>query len=68
MKLWLERMIIGFTRGMNLRSKILILYGLILLLPTLVLGGGAIYLVIRSFHHSYLVTLDETVRQTARNV
>jgi two-component system sensor histidine kinase YesM len=44
------------------------MYGIILLLPTLVLGGGAIYLVMKSFHHSYLVTVDEAVRQTARNV
>ncbi|WP_028562677.1 sensor histidine kinase [Paenibacillus pinihumi] len=68
MRLRLEKMIIWFTRGMNLRSKILILYGLILLAPTLILGSGAIYMVIRSFHHSYLVTVDEAVRQTARNV
>lgn len=68
LRLRLEKMIIWFTRGMNLRSKILILYGLILLAPTLILGSGAIYMVIRSFHHSYLVTVDEAVRQTARNV
>ncbi len=68
MRLWLERTIIGFTRSMNLRGKIIIMYVLILLVPTLVLGSGAIYLVIRSFHHSYLVTVDEAVRQTARNV
>jgi two-component system sensor histidine kinase YesM len=68
MRLWLERTIIGFTRSMNLRGKILIMYILILLIPTLILGSAAIYMVIRSFHHSYLVTVDEAVRQTARNV
>ncbi|MNC10317.1 Sensor histidine kinase YehU [compost metagenome] len=44
------------------------MYILILLIPTLILGSGAISLVIGSFHHSYLDTVDETVRQTARIV
>jgi two-component system sensor histidine kinase YesM len=44
------------------------MYIVILLIPTLILGSCAIYLVIRSFHHSYLVTMNEAVRQTARNV
>ncbi|MFF2091360.1 sensor histidine kinase [Paenibacillus sp. NPDC058174] len=68
MRLWLEKQVIRFTRGMNLRSKVLVMYGLILVLPTLVLGGSAIYLVIQSFHQSYLTTVDEAVRQTAQNV
>jgi two-component system sensor histidine kinase YesM len=68
LRLWLERTIIGFTRRMSLRDKIVSMYIVILLIPTLILGSGAIYLVIRSFHHSYLVTVDEAVRQTARNV
>jgi len=53
---------------MNLRSKILVMYLVILLIPTLILGGAAIFMVVRSYHHSYLVTVDEAVRQTARNV
>ncbi|MNO33451.1 Sensor histidine kinase YehU [compost metagenome] len=68
MRLWLERTIIGFTRRLSLRGKILSMYIVILLIPTLILGSCAIYLVIRSFHHSYLVTMNEAVRQTARNV
>ncbi|WP_238357430.1 sensor histidine kinase [Cohnella zeiphila] len=64
----LEKTIIGFTRKMNLRSKILVLYGLILLLPTLALGSGAVYLVIRSFTQSFLATEDQAVTQTAQNV
>jgi two-component system, sensor histidine kinase YesM len=68
LRLWLERTIIGFTRSMSLRGKILSMYIVILLIPTLILGSCAIYLVIRSFHHSYLVTMNEAVRQTARNV
>ncbi|NUU59575.1 sensor histidine kinase [Paenibacillus sp. JW14] len=65
---WLERRIIGFTQGMDLYGKILSMYILILLIPTLLLGSGAIYLVIQSFHNSFLATVDEAVRQTARNV
>ncbi|RXZ82466.1 sensor histidine kinase [Paenibacillaceae bacterium] len=68
LRLWLERMVIGFTRRMNLRSKILSMYSLILLVPTLLLSGVALFLVIQSYQHSYLVTVDEAVRQTARNI
>ncbi|WP_274652632.1 cache domain-containing sensor histidine kinase [Paenibacillus humicola] len=68
MRLQLEKLIIGFTRRLNLRSKILTLYVLILLLPTLALGSGAVYMIMRSFHHSYLVAADESVRQTAKIV
>lgn len=68
MRLWLERMIIGITRGMNLNRKIFLMFSLILLVPTLFLGSGTVYMVMRSFHQSYLVTMDEAVRQTARNV
>lgn len=64
----LEKTIIAFTRQMNLRSKMLVLYGLILLLPTLAFGSGAVYLVIHSFTQSFLATEDEAVRQTAQIV
>ncbi|RED64813.1 sensor histidine kinase [Cohnella lupini] len=66
MRLRLEKMIIGFTRRMSLRGKIVILYVIILLLPTLVLGSASVSLVIRGFHQSYVNTADESVRQTAR--
>jgi len=62
----LEKWVIGATRKLNLRSKILVLYGLILLLPTLALGTGAIYLVIRSFTQSYMSAADEAVSQSAK--
>ncbi|GGA35899.1 histidine kinase [Paenibacillus physcomitrellae] len=68
MRLWLEKMIIKLMHRMNLQSKILAMYVLILLLPTLLLGGVAVYLVIRSFTQNYLVTADEMVRQTAQIV
>ncbi|MCL6456369.1 MAG: sensor histidine kinase [Gorillibacterium sp.] len=53
---------------MNLSRKIFLMFSLILLVPTLILGTGTVYIVMRSFHQSYLVTMDEAVRQTARNV
>ncbi|WP_141680264.1 sensor histidine kinase [Bacillus sp. FJAT-26390] len=68
MRRHLEKWIIGVTRKMNLHSKILVLYGLILLLPTLALGTGAVYLVIHSFNQSYMSAADEAVRQSARMV
>ena len=68
MRSWLERMTIRFTRSMKLRGKILALYVLILLLPTLLLSGVAISLIIQSYQNSYLVTMDEAVRQSARNI
>src|SRR5689334_10102535 len=68
MRRHMEKWIIGVTRKLNLRSKILVLYGLILLLPTLALGTGAIYLVIRSFTQSYMAAADEAVRQSAKMV
>lgn len=66
MRIPLSRWIIRFTRGMSLRGKILSLYVLILLLPTLLLGSGSAYLVARGFHNSYLSAVDETVLQTAQ--
>ncbi|MEK8131838.1 histidine kinase [Paenibacillus filicis] len=68
MQSWLERMTIRFTRSMNLRGKVLVMYVLILLVPTLLLSGAALFFVIQSYQNSYLITMDEVVRQTARNV
>ncbi|MFC4811634.1 cache domain-containing sensor histidine kinase [Paenibacillus sp. GCM10023250] len=68
LRLGLDKWILGFTRSLSLRGKIVVLYVLILLLPTLVLSSGAVYLVIRSFHHSYVNTAEEAVRQTAQIV
>ncbi|SFJ79432.1 two-component system, sensor histidine kinase YesM [Paenibacillus sp. UNC496MF] len=68
LRLGLDKWILGFTRSLSLRGKIVVLYVLILLLPTLVLSSGAVYLVIRSFHHSYVSTAEEAVQQTAQIV
>ncbi|WP_225446137.1 cache domain-containing sensor histidine kinase [Paenibacillus rhizovicinus] len=64
----LDKWILGFTRRMRLRGKIVVLYVMILLLPTLVLSSGAVYWVIRSFHQSYTNTAEEAVQQTAQVV
>ncbi|WP_235948310.1 sensor histidine kinase [Paenibacillus glycinis] len=64
----LDKWILGFTRRMSLRGKIVVLFVMILLLPTLVLSSGAVYGVIRSFHRSYVNTAEEAVQQTAQIV
>ncbi|MGG6310838.1 cache domain-containing sensor histidine kinase [Paenibacillus macerans] len=68
MRVWLENSVIRFTRGMNLNRKIFIMYGLILLVPSLILGGVTMYIVVRSFHENYVTTVDDSIKQTAINV
>ncbi|WP_178024034.1 sensor histidine kinase [uncultured Paenibacillus sp.] len=68
MRVWLENRVIRFTRGMNLRRKIFIMYGLILLVPSLILGGVTMGIVVRSFHENYVATVEESIKQTAINV
>jgi two-component system, sensor histidine kinase YesM len=62
----LERIVIRYTRKMNLRGKILILYGAIIFVPTIVLGIVAGYLALESFRTNYLVTINEAMRQTVQ--
>lgn len=64
----LERIVIRFTRKMNLRVKILFLYGAIIFVPTILLGIGATYLALESFRDNYMVTVNEAMRQTVQNV
>lgn len=64
----LERIVIKYTRKMNLRTKILILYGAIIFIPTIFLGIGAGYLALESFRANYLVTINEAMRQTVQNI
>lgn len=68
MRLWLEKWIIRLTGEMNLRRKILALHCLILLVPSLILVSITLNIVIRSFHTSYVTTVDDSVKQTAINV
>jgi two-component system sensor histidine kinase YesM len=64
----LERIVIKYTQKMNLRTKILILYGAIIFIPTIFLGIGAGYLALESFRANYLVTINEAMRQTVQNI
>ncbi|WP_139993513.1 cache domain-containing sensor histidine kinase [Paenibacillus paridis] len=64
----LERIVIRYTQKMNLRTKILILYGAIIFIPTIFLGIGAGYLALESFRANYLVTINEAMRQTVQNI
>ncbi|MGO4698117.1 sensor histidine kinase [Paenibacillus sp. 2TAB26] len=64
----LERIVIKYTQKMNLRRKILILYGAIIFVPTIFLGIVAGYLALESFRDNYLVTINEAMRQTVQNI
>ncbi|MDQ0113894.1 cache domain-containing sensor histidine kinase [Paenibacillus harenae] len=64
----LERIVIEHTSKMNLRGKILILYGAIIFIPTIFLGVGAGYFSLESFRDNYLVTINEAMRQTVQNI
>ncbi|MDQ0062844.1 cache domain-containing sensor histidine kinase [Paenibacillus harenae] len=64
----LERIVIEYTSKMNLRGKILILYGAIIFIPTIFLGVGAGYFALESFRDNYLVTINEAMRQTVQNI
>ncbi|MFD0714563.1 sensor histidine kinase [Paenibacillus sp. GCM10027626] len=68
MRLQLEKIIIRFTRKMNLRLKMLFLYGIIVLVPTVLLGIGAGYITLDNVRNNYMVTIEEAVRQTAQNI
>lgn len=64
----LERSIIRATRSMNMRGKIVLLYGLIVFIPTVLLALGAGYLTFHSVRSNYLLTIKEAVRQTAQSI
>lgn len=64
----LERIVIKYTQKMNLRRKILMLYGTIIFVPTIFLGIVAGYLALESFRDNYLVTINEAMRQTVQNI
>nr|WP_260986726.1 sensor histidine kinase [Paenibacillus terrae] len=68
MRRWLERMIIRLTRLMNLRGKLVVLYGLVVFIPTVILGIGAGYLALQNVRANYMLTINEAVRQTTQSV
>ncbi|XEC95711.1 sensor histidine kinase [Paenibacillus tarimensis] len=68
MRRWIERLIIRLTRTMNLRGKIVVFYGLVVFIPTVILGVGAGYLALQNVRTNYMLTINEAVRQTAQSV
>ncbi|WP_426452725.1 cache domain-containing sensor histidine kinase [Paenibacillus sp. S-38] len=64
----IEKTIIRLTRPMNLKGKFVLLYGLIVFLPTALLAVGAGYLVLHHTRANYLLTIEEAVRQSARSI
>lgn len=68
MRRWIERHIIRLTHTMNLRGKIVVFYGLVVFIPTVILGVGAGYLALQNVRANYMLTINEAVRQTAQSV
>ncbi|WP_150275829.1 cache domain-containing sensor histidine kinase [Paenibacillus tepidiphilus] len=68
MRRWLERQILRMTRTMNLRRKIVAFYGLVVFIPTVILGIGAGYLAMQNVRSNYMLTINEAVRQTAQSI
>ena len=68
LKRLIEKATIRLTRAMSLRGKLVLLYGLIVFLPTVCLGGSAGYLALQSARANYLIPLKEAVRQTAQSI
>lgn len=63
-----EKAIIRMTRSMNLRGKIVLFYGLIVFLPTVLLAAGAGYLMLQTVRANYILTIREAVRQSAQSI
>lgn len=65
---FIERLTIRITSTLHLRGKILLLFGLIVIVPTIILGIAAGYYALQSVRSNYMVTIQEAVRQTAQNI
>jgi two-component system, sensor histidine kinase YesM len=65
---FIERLTIRITSALHLRGKILLLFGLIVIVPTIILGIAAGYYALQSVRSNYMVTIQEAVRQTAQNI
>ncbi|MFD2331643.1 sensor histidine kinase [Cohnella sp. GCM10020058] len=65
---FIERITIRITSTLHLRGKILLLFGLIVIVPTIILGIAAGYFALQSVRSNYMVTIQEAVRQTAQNI
>lgn len=64
----LERWVVWATRSMHLRGKIVLFYGLIVIVPTVLLAVGAGFLTFHSVRDNYMLTIKEAVRQTAQSI
>lgn len=64
----IEKWIIRMTRSMNLRSKIVLFYSLIVFIPTVMLAAGAGYMMLHTVRANYLLTIREAVRQSAQSI
>jgi len=65
---FIEKIAIKLTSTLHLRGKILLLYGLIVIVPTVILGIAAGYIALQSNRSNYMITVKEAVRQTAQNI
>lgn len=65
---FIERAAMRLTSSLHLRGKILLLYGIIVLVPTIVLGMIAGYYTLQSVRSNYMITVKEALRQTAQNI
>jgi two-component system sensor histidine kinase YesM len=64
----IEKLVIRITRSMSLRGKIVLFYGLIVLLPTVLLAAGAGYFALLSARSNYMNTISEAVRQSVQSI
>ncbi|KQO16663.1 cache domain-containing sensor histidine kinase [Paenibacillus sp. Leaf72] len=64
----LEQWIIRMTRSMNMRKKIVLFYGVIVFLPTVLLAIGAGYMTLHIVRGNYMLTIKEAVRQNAQSI
>lgn len=61
-----EKAIIRMTRSMNLRGKIVLFYGLIVFLPTVLLAAGAGYLMLQTVRANYILTIRKLSARVRR--
>lgn len=64
----IEKSVIRLTRSMSLRGKIVLFYGLIVFIPTVLLAVGAGSLALHIVRANYMVTIKEAVRQSAQSI
>lgn len=62
----IEKWIIRMTRSMNLRSKIVLFYGLIVFLPTVLLAAGAGYMMLHTVRANYMLTIRKPFGKVRR--